>query len=88
MENDLQWSESQVHWRSRRGLLELDLILIPYAATQYTTLPEAQKQQHHWLLLQMDMNLQQWLIYRNLPEDLSYTKIDYIKSIWQFIQNR
>lgn len=49
-------------WRSRRGVLELDLILIPYTENRYPQLPFPLRQDYERLLNLEDTQLRQWLI--------------------------
>ena len=58
------WPDGTVEWRSRRGLLELDLILMPFFTQCYHRLSQQQKGLHQWLLSQNDMDLQQWLLFQ------------------------
>jgi antitoxin CptB len=51
----------QVRWRSRRGMLELDLLLAGYAKDIYPNLPEPQKQGFEALLACEDNDLDAWL---------------------------
>ena len=65
----LDWPDSMVCWRSRRGILELDLILMPFYDAVYESLDREEKRLHQWLLAQSDVNLQQWLL-RNKALDV------------------
>lgn len=53
-------------WRSRRGMLELDLILIDFIDKNYEKLSKDQLLQYHNLLEQKDTDLYSWFI-DNLP---------------------
>lgn len=62
-------------WRSRRGLLELDLFLMPFASECYKTLsPEAQLT-YIRLLEQEDVQLIEWLNRRSVPDDSDFNYI-------------
>jgi succinate dehydrogenase flavin-adding protein (antitoxin of CptAB toxin-antitoxin module) len=69
-------------------LLELDLVLLPYAEKIYDLLTDIEKQHHQWLLQQTDMDLQQWLIHKKPASNLLQWQIQHIESIWHFMQTR
>ena len=58
----------RVLWRSRRGMLELDLLLVDFARTRYPHLDEAQQQAYRELLEEDDWVLLDWLRGRAIPE--------------------
>lgn len=47
--------------RSRRGLLELDLLLLPFVQSVYAELSAAEQQVYERLLLEDDVVLLEWL---------------------------
>ena len=49
-------------WRSRRGALELDLVLIPYTEKRYPYLSTQLRKDYERLLELEDIQLKQWLI--------------------------
>ena len=79
------WSRNTVSWRSRRGLLELDMILMPFFERNYGLLSIQEKQMHQWVLLQKDVQLQKWLLYREDLDSLTASQRLYISKIWQFM---
>ncbi len=58
----------RVLWRSRRGMLELDLLLVDFARTRYPHLDKAQQQAYRELLGEDDWVLLDWLRARATPE--------------------
>ena len=52
----------QIIWAARRGMLELDLILEPYARTTYLTADPTMQQLFIALLEEQDPDLYRWLI--------------------------
>ena len=59
----------RILWASRRGMLELDLILVPFVEHQLRTLSEAD-QQGYWRLLECeDTELFAWFLGRERPAD-------------------
>lgn len=51
-----------VKWRSRRGMLELDLILQPFLEKGFSQLAEQEKQLYWNLLEEEDQDLWRWLL--------------------------
>ena len=47
--------------RSRRGLLELDLLLLPFAQGAYAELSKSEQQVYERLLIEDDVVLLEWL---------------------------
>ena len=56
-------------WRSRRGMLELDLLLVPFLEDVYLTLPASEQQLFERLLEQDDPDLLQWFSRKGEPDD-------------------
>lgn len=52
----------KVLWRCRRGMLELDLILMPFAKKHFQSLSSEQQQQFIELLKQDDPHIFGWLM--------------------------
>lgn len=57
----------KMYWHSRRGMLELDLILLPFAENMLPQLSEAQQQDYRQLLGHEDQDLYAWLVGRASP---------------------
>ena len=57
----------KMYWHSRRGMLELDLILVPFAETVLPQLPETLQNAYAELLQEEDQDLFQWLVKRYPP---------------------
>lgn len=57
----------QVKWSCRRGMLELDKILLPFFEEVFTTLPKAKKDSFVALLSSTDQELYSWLLGNELP---------------------
>lgn len=53
---------NQIRWQCRRGMLELDLILLKFFDGCFAELKEADKQLFIELLQETDQTLYQWLI--------------------------
>lgn len=58
----------RVLWRSRRGMLELDILLVDFARSRYTQLPDSERAAYRELLRLDDWVLLDWLRGRTAPE--------------------
>ena len=59
----------RLYWASRRGMLELDLFLMPFAEEVLPLLPAREQQQYRRLLDCEDSCLHAWLVHREEPGD-------------------
>ena len=57
----------RVSWRSRRGMLELDLYLVPFADREYLGLSAAERRSYRALLDRADWEILDWLQGRSAP---------------------
>ena len=57
----------RVLWRSRRGMLELDLLLVEFARERYPQLPVSQREAYRQLLDAEDALIWDWLQRRVTP---------------------
>lgn len=64
-----------MYWGSRRGMLELDLVLLPFLENVYPELPQADKERYWRLLDQEDQDLFAWFLRRDDPEEADLRKI-------------
>lgn len=60
---------NRLRWRSRRGMLELDLLLLPYFDEVYRELDEEQQKLFQRLLDQDDPDLWLWFSRKGKSED-------------------
>ena len=60
---------NRMRWAARRGMLELDLILEPFASTQYALLSTEDRARFQQLMLCEDQDLFAWLLQRGAPDD-------------------
>ena len=67
--------KNRLFWGSRRGMLELDLILLPFVEQIYPGLEQEDKVRYHQLLEEQDQDLFAWLMKRTDPEDSELLKI-------------
>ncbi len=67
--------QKRLYWHSRRGMLELDLILVPFFESCFEDLAEQDKLAYERLIAEEDQDLFKWLLGRELPEDESLRDI-------------
>jgi len=67
--------KNRLFWASRRGMLELDLILLPFIEQIYPELGEEDKARYHQLLDSEDQDLFAWFLRRQDPDDPELLKI-------------
>ena len=63
--------QERLRWRCRRGMLELDLLLARFLATQLATLDQQQASALDKLLTYPDPDLYEWLMARKVCHDES-----------------
>ena len=62
-----EWNRAK--WASRRGLLELDLLLAPFVNEAFNTLDDGLRSDYRELLFQDDQDLMEWIMGRaEVPE--------------------
>ncbi len=76
----------RMRWACRRGMLELDLFLVPYFDHCFETLTEQQKHVFSKLLEETDPCLLSWLMNHDTPLDEELAAI--VNSIRQFRLSR
>ncbi len=54
----------KIYWRSRRGMLELDLLLVPFTLEVYAGLSAEDRSRYRQLLDSEDQDLFAWLMRR------------------------
>lgn len=60
---------NRVKWASRRGMLELDLVLEPFVLHSYPTLSEAEQERFQALLTCEDQDLFAWFMRSREADD-------------------
>lgn len=60
---------NRVFWRSRRGLLELDLLLVPFAEGPYVELDASEQALYAEMLDFEDMEIYAWIAGRDQPPE-------------------
>ena len=70
----------RLRWKCRRGMLELDLVLLPFLDKHYDKLTAQQKKTFERLLEEQDPTLQSWFMHSIVPEDKEIADmVDYIR---------
>ena len=65
----------RLRWASRRGMLELDLILGPFLENVYPILEEGDQLLYQKLLESEDQDLFNWFLNKEVPADLNHARI-------------
>jgi antitoxin CptB len=60
---------NRLFWHSRRGMLELDVLLVPFVREVYPHLDEADRERYRKLLECEDQDMFGWFMQRSEPED-------------------
>ncbi len=66
---------NRMRWASRRGLLELDLLLAPFVEACYQTLDEHDKAAFRRLVAEQDQDIINWIMGREPVRDPALTAI-------------
>lgn len=74
----------RLYWHSRRGMWELDLLLVPFLEHRYGELDEADKAAYQALIEQEDQDLFVWLMRREWPQDDALRRI--VKMIVEYAE--
>lgn len=59
----------RIYWACRRGMLELDLVMVPYVEQRFRSLPERDQDRFVKLLECEDTELFQWFLGKGTPGD-------------------
>lgn len=79
-------TSNRIRWACRRGMLELDLFLLPFSEQVFPHLSEKEQTLFWQLLEESDTDLQHWLVHQISPvneqyKDLVVTIRDFRKSL-------
>ena len=66
---DPELKQTKIFWHSRRGMLELDLLLVPFANEAYESLSVEDKRLYRDFLAEEDQDLWSWLMRRAEPSE-------------------
>ncbi len=76
---------NRLFWHSRRGMLELDELLVPFVRDAYTGLDDGDKARYEKLLTCEDQDIFGWFMRRNQPEDPDLQRI--VEKILEYSRN-
>jgi len=77
---------NRLFWHSRRGMLELDLLLVPFVRETYPKLDTEDQARYRKLLTCEDQDLFAWFMQRTQPDDADLQAI--VRLILQDAANR
>ena len=60
---------NRLFWQSRRGMLELDVLLVPFTQEVYPQLDEENQRRYRELLKCEEQDMFGWFMERNEPDD-------------------
>lgn len=66
---------NRLKWASRRGMLELDLVLLPFLENIYPQLPDSDQALFVKLLESEDQDLFNWFLRKSDPEEADLQRI-------------
>ncbi|SDT96917.1 antitoxin CptB [Pseudomonas pohangensis] len=66
---------NRLFWHSRRGMLELDVLLVPFVREAFSDLEEADQQRYRKLLECEDQDMFGWFMQRSEPDDPDLRRI-------------
>jgi len=72
----------RIYWASRRGMLELDLVLMPFVERRLRQLDDADQERYRLLLESEDTELFAWFLQRQIPQDAELATI--VEKILEF----
>ena len=70
-----EFNTQEIFWHSRRGMLELDLLLVPFATEAFESLSLPDQMLYSELLEEEDQDLFAWLMQRSEPIDSRFKPI-------------
>jgi antitoxin CptB len=77
---------NRMRWASRRGMLELDLVLEPFVSARYAQLNDRDKARYRNLMLCEDQELFGWFLGRQTPDDPEIATI--VSTILEYTHTR
>ncbi|HJN94212.1 MAG: hypothetical protein CMQ15_16330 [Gammaproteobacteria bacterium] len=70
-----EFDKREIFWHSRRGMLELDLLLVPFARDVFDSLSRQEQVLYNELLAEEDQDLFSWLMGREEPSRAEFKSI-------------
>lgn len=72
---DKETELKRLYWHSRRGMLELDVLLVPFLQEAYPSLPEEDQERFKKLLNCEDQDMFTWFMQKGTPDDPDLARI-------------
>ncbi|WP_426417286.1 succinate dehydrogenase assembly factor 2 [Aestuariirhabdus sp. LZHN29] len=66
---------NRLFWHSRRGMLELDVLLVPFLKEAFNDLSEADQARYEKLLTSEDQDMFAWFMRKEVPQDPDLERI-------------
>ena len=66
---------NRLFWHSRRGMLELDALLVPFLNEAYRDLDPSDQERYERLLESEDTDMFSWFMQKSTPEDQDLARI-------------
>jgi len=66
---------NRLFWHSRRGMLELDVLLVPFLKEAYKDLPKEDQVRYQQLLDCEDTDMFSWFMQKSVPQDPDLARI-------------
>jgi len=70
-----KFDKRKIFWHSRRGMLELDLLLVPFVNEVFDTLSKSEKLSYLALIDEEDQDIFAWLVVGSAPAHTRYASI-------------
>ena len=70
-----EFDKRKIFWHSRRGMLELDLLLVPFVNEVFDTLSKSEKLSYLALIDEEDQDIFAWLVVGSAPDHERYASI-------------
>ena len=70
-----EFDKRKIFWHSRRGMLELDLLLVPFVNEVFDTLSKSEKLSYLSLIDEEDQDIFAWLVVGSAPANTRYASI-------------
>ena len=65
----------RLRWQCRRGMKEVEVVLLPYLESRYASACEREQQLFKQLLACHDVDMFEWFTYRDKPTDIDLIEI-------------
>ncbi|UYZ84031.1 succinate dehydrogenase assembly factor 2 [Entomomonas sp. E2T0] len=73
--SDNELELKKLYWQCRRGMLELDVLLMPFVQEVYPSLDQQDQERFKKLLSCEDQDLFGWFMQRDEPEDVDLKRM-------------